>query len=116
MGHARAPLGVKESRLQSELCKRIIRDGLNVRDTEREVARVQSATAVASPPRSESPSSPPRIPDAQVKDLEDQLRRAIGLRVKIRARGQRTRLVIDCANVADFERVFVKLVGAKPIG
>lgn len=116
MGHARAILGVKDTSLQSELCKRIIRDGLNVREAEREVTRLQGATSSLPAPMGAEKPGAGRIPDAQIKDLEDQLRRALGLRVKIRARGQRTRLMIDCAKVPDFERVFVKLTGAKPLG
>ncbi len=115
MGHARALLGLKDSHLQSELCKRVIRDALNVRDVEREVTRLQAAQQAASP----SPAHGPRtgaVPEAQVRDLEEQLRRAIGLRVRIRAMGQRTKLLIECPKTADFERVFVKLVGSKPVG
>lgn len=116
MGHARAILGLKEAALQSELCKRIIREALNVRDTEREVARVQNAKSISERPPEESKPGTPRIPEAQVKDLEDQLRKSIGLRVKIRPRGEKTRIIIDCSKIPDFERIFVKLTGAKPLG
>jgi ParB family chromosome partitioning protein len=116
MGHARALLGLKSPSHQSDLCKRIIRDALNVRETEREVTRLQAASASARPSPEAARSGTSPVPDAQVKDLEDQLRRAVGLRSKLRVRGPRTRVIIDCPKPSDFERLFIKLTGSKPIG
>ena len=103
-GHARSLLSLGDEDLQIEYCKRIIRDGISVRGTEKMVADYLSsdslvAGASISPTKSRSRS-------AHVDSLETQLKMALGTKVQIkqgtRDKGQ---IVVHFANAAEFERL-----------
>lgn len=96
MGHARALLGLDSPRKQSELCRKIRRDGLSVRDIER----------LVSAPKKTSAASARKRKDPHVADLEDQLRRQLATKVNITLDGQnRGKIEIGFYDLDDLQRI-----------
>jgi len=113
-GHARALLPLGDEAEQVEMCSRIRQEGLSVRAVETEVQErlsqedgpVLSVVGGAeAPPRK-------RTRSAQTASLEQELRRALGVKAAIQqsARG-RGKIVIPFADHDEFERVFGHLTG-----
>lgn len=104
MGHARALLGLKDSKTVLDLVERIARQDLSVREVERivrEAAREERAPGVLVP----QPSSPP-----WVRDLESRLRERLGTQVHVRnASGFRGQIVIEYFNRPDLDRLCQQL-------
>jgi len=106
-GHARALLPLGDEREQKEFCTRIGRDGLSVRDVERQVAErlaEEEAVAIA--------GSVPGVPkkkksrSEQVAALEQEFRRALGTKVEIRPGSKgRGKIVIHFQSHDDFDRL-----------
>jgi ParB family chromosome partitioning protein len=102
MGHARALLSLAEEGAQSRVAREVIEGGLSVRATEARVRR--EATERAEP-------APRRI-DPNTRAAEEQLRLALGTRVRIVRRGKGGRLEIDFTNEDELQRLFERLTGA----
>lgn len=107
-GHARALLPLGDPREQIEFCRRIWREGLNVRQTEGIVQETINA-ADREPLDISSASKPPRpsrVKNEQIAALEQEFRVALGMKVKIthNVRG-RGRLVVQFRNHEEFERL-----------
>jgi ParB family chromosome partitioning protein len=109
-GHARALLSLGDEPLQNEFCGRIQREGLNVRQIERLVQETIEAAdaeplAIVGRVGDRSSSDPPAR-NEHLAELEQQLRAALGSKVKIthNARG-RGKLVIHFRNHEEFERL-----------
>jgi len=113
-GHARALLPLGEEDLQNKMCERIIREGLNVRQTEesvQETIRRADAELLVELGRSQPrPQSSPK--DDQLAALEQEFRAALGTKVRRshNAKG-RGKLVVHFANHAEFERLRKQLTG-----
>jgi ParB family chromosome partitioning protein len=103
-GHARALAGLAgQAELQQRLSKRIVGEGLSVRQAEQMVAAARdSQAAPAGKARRETISKPPYL-----LDVESRLTRAVGTRVAIvPGRAKNTgRIVIDYYSLDDFERI-----------
>jgi len=100
MGHARALLSVGEVARQVELAARVTREGLSVRETER------LAESVASPGRRRA--RPEKT--AQVRRLEDRLKRHLGSRVRIYEGKKHGRIVLEFYGAQDFDRL-MRIIG-----
>ncbi len=96
-GHARALLNLDDP---DKLARRIVKQGLNVRQTERLVRQARAAESAPA-------SSPRKDPDtvALEKDLSDLL----GLRVTVNFRGESGELVIHYKTVEQLDHVLHKL-------
>lgn len=111
-GHARAMLPLGDESLQVEFSRRIQREGLSVRDTER---LVQERIAEEDGERLDAPAGTTRRRKSprsnHIASLEQQLRVALGTKVDIRqnARG-RGQLVIHFRNNEEFDRL-QRLIG-----
>ena len=122
-GHARSLLALAEAD-QIELCGRIQAESLNVRQTEQAVKTILGKATPAPEPAPEATAptddqqpageTPDVLPLAavdphvtnHVRDLEQQLRNAIGTQVEIKLRSRESgEIVIPFANNAEFERV-----------
>ncbi len=79
MGHARALLGLPSSAEMIELAELILRSGMSVRATEREVRKRTKPDEPAPEPDAET-----RKREVIVRELEQRLRRALGVRVELR--------------------------------
>ena len=96
-GHARAILGAPEGPARLALARRVLRDGLSVRQTERLVAGASGRS------RTRAERSP------QLRHLEQLLQESLGARVEIRSRGAKGTLLIHFQGHEDFERLLERL-------
>lgn len=101
-GHAKVILGLEEEALQRRAAERVVREGLNVRQTELLVARLR-AQAQTEPQKRQSPAR--RGVDPQVVRLEDRLRERLGTRVHLQYREGRGRLEITFFSDEELERI-----------
>ena len=117
-GHARAMLPLGDDREQLAFCERIQKEGLNVRQTE---GMVQELIAQADGGqlgvigRDGKPSRPRKARSEHVASLEQELRAALGARVKLthNARG-RGKLEIHFQSHEEFERIRQHICNSGP--
>lgn len=98
MGHARALLGLADDRLQTNLCRRIVSDGLSVR-------QVENLVKVDREGRRQPSRPPSRNKDPQTLSLEEDLQRRFGTGVNINRRGKKGRIEIEFYTDDDLERI-----------
>lgn len=131
-GHARAMLPLEKTNVQLEMCQRIMTEGLSVRQTEEIIADwlagkedaitpdgeliTESLGLAARPSISAIPtpekSSRAKKKSAHVQDMEQQLREALGLKVKLTSNpGGRGKLEVFFKNHAEFESLLDYLRG-----
>lgn len=109
MGHARAILGLGGEREMAELAREASDQGMSVRAVEERV-RTRRGPAAAQP----APREAERPADPHVRNLEEELQRALGTAVRIRVGGGRSgRIEIPFYNADDFDRVLELLLGAE---
>jgi ParB family chromosome partitioning protein len=112
MGHARALLGLQDPAEAIELAREVLQAKLSVRATERAVRRRNLP----------GPSAPPESDEAQrrrviVAELEDRLRRRLGVRARLRGRrGNRAAGVLELpyASLDDLDRLLHLLLDSDP--
>ncbi|MCP4641403.1 MAG: ParB/RepB/Spo0J family partition protein [bacterium] len=93
MGHARALLALDTPKAQSAGCRKIIDQGLSVRQAEK----------LATPAK---PKSPAKAKDPNVAGLEDELRRKLGTKVSLKTGSKgRGRIEIDYYSLDELERL-----------
>jgi ParB family chromosome partitioning protein len=98
MGHARALLGVEDSRKQKELFEKIIAKGISVRELEN---LIKGSSAAASPHK--KIKVPQRSADVVL--LEEELQRFLGTKVRIQAQKKRGKIIIEYYSLEDLARV-----------
>ena len=84
-GHARALLGLERAESQEAALKTVLKQGLNVRQTERLVRRLLTEDAQ---------TQPARVPSPETRALEASFREALGTKVTLKRSGQSGRIVI----------------------
>jgi ParB family transcriptional regulator, chromosome partitioning protein len=101
VGHAKVILGLGGEAQQTQAAQRILKDGLNVRQSEVLVARLQprETGAVAKAP----PNGPVR--DPHVASMEDKLRERLGTKVQLRYTQGKGALEIAFFSDDDLERI-----------
>lgn len=97
MGHARALLGVSDEAAQRRIAREVVSRGLSVREAEALIRR-----EITPEP---APLPPPKV-DPNTRAAEDQLKLALGTRVRIIRRGGRGRIEVDFASEAELQRLF----------
>ncbi len=105
MGHAKVLLSLDEGVRQKQLFRRILEKGLSVRETENAARRMSE---------SETPGKV-RKPDAMAPSraaVEEQLRDALGTRVRVRGEGGRGQIEIEFYSEEDLGRI-VDLIAEK---
>jgi ParB family chromosome partitioning protein len=110
VGHAKVLLGLPTPAEQKLAAERVIRDGLNVRQTEELVARMLAGNAVTSA----APAGPRTTAarDVHVAALETQIRERLGTKVALRYRKGRGALEIHFFTDAELERI-LEVIGVK---
>ncbi len=120
MGHARALLPLGDEHEQERLADRVATEGLSVRAIEAEIqeilradesadegdpiVRIDAAEAAVKGPR--KPGRPATRRSSQVVAVENQLRRALGVKVVVHANGKGAgRIVIPFADLDEFQRL-----------
>jgi ParB family chromosome partitioning protein len=101
MGHARALVALGDQAAQRRVAREVVAGGLSVRDTE---ALVRKAQAPA-------PGPPPRPVDPNTRAAEDELRLALGTRVRIVRRGRGGRIEVDFATEDELQRLYERMTG-----
>lgn len=107
-GHGRALLGLPDESRQVQLMERILKDGLNVRETER-IVREWTGAADRPPRRTRLPD---RGSEAVTTGFQDALQRALGTKVALRrgAKGKGT-LTIHFYNDEDLTGILDRILG-----
>ena len=100
MGHARALLGLPDEGAQRQMAREVIARNLSVRETEMLVKRQARAE-----PRTPAPAAA----DVHARAAEEQLRHALGTRVRIIRRGQGGRIEIDFTSEDELQRLYEAL-------
>ena len=109
VGHAKVILGLATETHQRLAFERILKEGLNVRQTEALVARLQAREAGAP----KSGPIPPQNRDTHVTDLENQLRERLGTKVHLRYAHGRGALEVAFFSDAELERI-LQVLGVTP--
>jgi ParB family transcriptional regulator, chromosome partitioning protein len=111
-GHAKALLGTPDRGYQEALARRIVAEGLTVRETE-EAVRQRSGQADRRPsPDGGTPGSKLRAPG--LLELEELLADQLDTRVKIDLGPKRGRVVIEFADLEDLERIYRVMASSRP--
>lgn len=106
MGHARALLGVEDDAEKLRLKKRILQEGLSVRELENQIRGKRGGVQIRH--RSETVSL-----DPQTKFIEQEMMKILGTKVKIKVKGKgdKGQVVIDYYNPEDLDRIFNAVIG-----
>ena len=104
-GHGRAMLGLAAS-AQRELLALAIARGLSVRQVE-ELARRLRDAGDGTPRR----ATPARAADAEIERVEDELRRALGTKVRLARSRRGGRIIIEWYSDEELERLYERLTG-----
>jgi len=102
VGHAKVILGLANSLQQSEAAERVIKEGLNVRQAEGLIAKLQA-------PGKSKPGRSPLPPDAHVANLETKIRERLGTKVSLRYAHGKGSLEIKFYSDAELEGVMQAL-------
>ena len=109
VGHAKVILGLATEKLQQLAAERVIKEGLNVRQTEGLIAKMGA--------RGNGPTRPgtitPLTQDAHVSRLETQLRERLGTKIRLRYSHGKGALEIAFFSDDELERV-LQILGINP--
>jgi ParB family chromosome partitioning protein len=104
VGHAKVIAGLPSEKLQGLAASRVLKESLNVRQTERLVETLQAESE-------KSPAvSAPRTPDAHVASVEGHLRERLGTKVRLRYASGKGAVEISFFSDAELERI-LQLLG-----
>ena len=105
MGHARALLGLSDSRMQAEVARLVATKGLSVRETERLVKRMQEGQASKNgKPQAQSSRDP------DVRRLENDLAEKLGARVSIQhGRGGKGKVVVAYNSLDELDGILAHI-------
>jgi ParB family chromosome partitioning protein len=105
-GHAKALLATPDRALQESLARRIVSEGLTVRETEEAIRQrnAPNGPGVRPEPDGGTPGSRLRAPG--LLELEELLAEQLDTRVKINMGPKRGRVVIEFADLEDLERIY----------
>jgi len=102
-GHARA-LGGLETDAQAPAAKAVIDDDLSVRQTEELVRRLRT-------PREATAARSDQVPDPELERVEEDLRRALGTKVRMARSRRGGRIVIEYYGQEELNRLYDRLMG-----
>ena len=114
-GHARALLALPDDAAMEAALERILRNNLNVRQTEELIRHLVEAAAETADEESASTqeTEADRRQRTHLRHLEDQLRSALGTRVNLNRNADGTgRLVIHFFNDDDLDTLYQRMVGS----
>jgi ParB family chromosome partitioning protein len=111
VGHAKVILGLSDERNQKLAAEKIIKEGLNVRQTEGLVAKLQNRAAR----KTESDAKTQIVPagDPHIADLEAKLREVFATKVKLNYALGKGSLEITFYSDAELERI-LQILGVRP--
>lgn len=103
-GHARALLGIKDTGKINDAAATVIEKSLSVRETEALVRSINSPK-----PTTEKQSASDR--DLYIKEIEKQVRRKIGRKIKISSKGKNHKVEIEYTDDRDLENLLKLIAG-----
>jgi len=103
-GHCKVLMALESAEEIERIARRIVDHGLSVRQTEEAVAHLVEPR----PPKVEKE----RVVDPNVKEAENALQRALGVRVTIDDRNGKGKILIEYSSLEDFDRI-VEALGGK---
>ncbi|MGC2109035.1 MAG: ParB/RepB/Spo0J family partition protein [Candidatus Korobacteraceae bacterium] len=103
-GHAKVMMTLDSPAIIERLAQRITERGLSVRQTEDAISGLMEPLAPV--------EQKPREVDPNVKEAENQLQRALGVRVTINDRKGKGKILIEYSTLEDFDRI-VEALGGK---
>ncbi len=103
-GHARALLGLETSAAQEAALKTVLRQELNVRQTEQLVRRLLGRQAKQKASREPSP---------ETRELESRFREALSAKVSLKRQGKGGRLVVYFYSEEELAALYDQIVGEK---
>ncbi len=101
VGHAKVILGLTEEAQQRVAAERVIKEALNVRQTEGLVAKLQTRDGA----RARNGAKTPRTTDAHVASLENKIRERLGTKVHLRYAQGKGSLDVSFYSDAELERI-----------
>ncbi|WP_263382700.1 ParB/RepB/Spo0J family partition protein [Granulicella arctica] len=104
-GHARALLALEDEPAIAAAAQKVIALSMSVRQTESYVQ------GLLNPELKDKDKKPAEVRDPNVRDAEDRLRRALGLKVQIEDKRGKGRVIIEYSGVADFDAILTALDG-----
>jgi len=104
-GHARTLLAFEHAEEMEKAAERIASRSLSVRQTENYVQ------GLLHPERNKKETKPEAPIDPNVREVQDRLRRALGLRVTIEDHNGRGKVIIEYAKLEDFDTLLEQLAG-----
>jgi ParB family chromosome partitioning protein len=111
-GHAKVLLGTPDRAFQESLARRIVAEGLTVRETEEAVRQRNGAGTPEPTPDGGTPGSKLRAPG--LLELEELLADQLDTRVKINMGPKRGKVVIEFADLEDLERIYKVMATSEP--
>ena len=103
-GHARALLGLERTEAQEAALKTVLKQGLNVRQTEKLVRRLLGLREEPRPER----ETPP-----ETRALEAHFREALGTKVSLARSGKKGRIVIYFYSDEELDALYERIVGSE---
>ncbi|HTA29780.1 MAG TPA: ParB/RepB/Spo0J family partition protein [Candidatus Cybelea sp.] len=107
VGHAKVILGLANEKQQKVAADRIVKEGLNVRQTEALVTRLQTPAKSG-----KAPGAGPLVHDANIAEVENRLRERFGTKVRLKYAQGKGAIEISFFNDDDLERI-LQIVGVK---
>jgi ParB family transcriptional regulator, chromosome partitioning protein len=104
-GHAKALLGTPDRAFQEALARRVVADGLTVRETE-DAVRQRNELGGSPPPPAAGNGRVAKLRAPGLLELEELLAEQLATRVKINLGPKKGRVVIEFADLADLERIY----------
>ena len=103
-GHARTLITIENEQIQKEICDRITKEGLSVRETEKIVSSVGKNLK-------RKPAK--KVKSANTIKVEEELKEALGTRIKINENGKKGKIEIEYFSKDELERLIelLKSVG-----
>lgn len=95
MGHAKAILMLESEQAQLELCNKIIKRGLSVREAEYFVKRKMKGSS----------QGRPRKHSTEIRAVEEELQRILGTRVTLLHQSKRGKIIVEYYSNDDLERL-----------
>ena len=106
MGQARALLAIEDDALKIKVKKRILEEGLSVREVEKLAQEMKAGIQVEKHTQTQA-----RLTDPQLTFIEQEMTKILGTKVKIKARGKKGKVVIDYYSSEDLDRIFNAMIG-----
>ena len=100
VGHARALLGVRDESAQRRAAREVMRRRLSVRETEAFIRKLTGQEVRA---------GKPAVPDVHIRAAEEQLRFALGTRVRVIRKRQGGRIEVDFSSEEELQRIYEQL-------